>query len=659
MQRDQASAAAVLGVFVWTLCARGQEAVRPEPEPLPPERAGAMSLEELMGIEVTGVAGVAQQVLRTPAAIDVITGEDLRRMGVRSVAEALRFSPGVFVGAVNSHSWSVSPRGFNGTLANKTLVLMDGRRLYDPLHGGTYWEVQDVLLEDVDRVEVIRGPGATLWGANALNGVINIVTKRSDQTQGLFLEGGAGTHERGFGSFRYGGQLSDNAWYSVWGKYLNVGPLEQAGPLDGDDEWDLGHGRVRTDFRLVNEAWLTLEADAYSSFNYNDRAQFPAPAMVPTFVVRESETRVRGGHALAKLERMTGRDEGWSVLAYYDHTFRDQVEFEASRHSFELDARYMFRLGEAHALIAGLEYYLTADDTEPSIRLDVDPGSESLQTIGGFIQDTITLSPDRWFAMVGTKLEHNDQTGFELQPSGRLWYTPDDRQTFWGAVSRAVRIPSRLEEDVRATLFFADPGVLAGGTPTGVLPFQFFGNSGLEPETLIAYEAGYRNQLTPAVALDIAAFYNDYDDLISLPPSLVGGRFTNDGSAETYGAEVSVDWRVAENWKLRGGYSYVEIDVHGPVSDSDEGATPHNMAQLRSFLDITEKLEFNAVGYYVDSVPTQGVGDYFRLDLGLTWRFSPNAEVAVWGQNLLDHRHREFTDREVERSAYFVATFRY
>jgi iron complex outermembrane receptor protein len=648
-------AATAFGARAWA-----QEAVHPpRGEPLPPERAGQLSLEELMSINVTSVAGVEQQVLRSPAAIDVITGEDLRRLGIRHIADALRAVPGVFVGQVNSHSWSIAPRGFNGGLANKTLVLMDGRRLYDPLFGGTYWELQDTLLEDVDRVEVVRGPGATLWGASAVNGVINIVTKRTDQTQGLFLEGGAGTLERDFGSFRYGGRFAEDAYYSVWGTYFQRDSLEVSGPDDGHDRWDLGHGRFRTDLRLDPTTWLTMEAEAYSSFDYIDRASVPVPAPIPTLVPTNFDTRVRGGHALAKLERMESPAEGWSVLGYYDRTFRDQTGFRETRNTFDISGRYLFRLGDSHALVTGLEYYVSADDTHPSARLEVDPGSETHDTISGFIQDTITLAPDRWFAMLGTKLEHNDQTGFEVQPSARLWFTPDERQTFWGAVSRAVRTPTRLEEDVAATLAFADPGLLSGGPPSGPVPLQFFGSDDLKPETLVAYELGYRNRLTPRVSVDLAAFYNDYDNLISLPRSLVGGRFTNSGAAESDGAEIALDWRVAENWRLRASYSYTDINIRGPIDDSDEGNTPHNMASLRSYLAITDQLEFNSAGYYVDRLPTPDVDDYFRLDLGITWHASRTTDVALWGQNLLDQSHREFTDRELERGVYFVAQFRF
>jgi iron complex outermembrane receptor protein len=651
-------------VILAALCggAEGQVAVRPEADPLEPEEAVQLSLEQLMSIDVMSVAGIEQQLLQAPAAIDVITGEDIRRSGHLSIPEALRLSPGVFVGRTSSHGWAVSPRGLNGLFANKTLVLMDGRRLYDPLHGGTFWDVQDPFLEDVDRIELIRGPGATLWGANAANGVINIITKSSEDTQGVYLQGGGGTHERGFGSFRYGGKLADDAHFRVWSRYRNRGPLEAPGPGDARDEWDLLDGGFRVDFGEVDDLKLTFEARAYHSFRHEEEVDVP----VPGFHVRTDtvlfDQEVRGGHALFRAEQFTTPEQGWSLLAYYDRTERREIgRLGVERDSFEIDARYHFTLGEANALVAGAEVYYTMDEVESSAVIGIEPDSADLVTVSAFIQDTITLVPDRWFVMVGSKFEHNEFTGFEAQPSARLWFTPDDRQTIWTAVSRSVRTPSRVEDGLVAALFFADTGLLAGGDPSGeIVPVRgALGNPALDAEEVMSYELGYRNLITEDFSVDVAGFYNRYEDLVSLPPDLANSQFSNDGTADTYGAEVAVDWRVAANWRLRGGYSYTEVDVGGPVNDFEEGESPHNMAQLVSYLDVTEDIELNAGAYYVDRVPFQDIDDYLRLDVGITYRVSPTCEVALWGQNLLDQRHREFSGSEVERSAYLTVTLRF
>lgn len=655
----------MIGILALAACsaaAEAQRAIRDAPEPLAPADARLLSLEELMAIEVTGVAGVEEQRFKAPAALDVITNEEIRRSGHRTVAEVLRLSPGVFVGQSSSHRWAISPRGFNGLLANRTLVLEDGRKLYDPLLGGTFWEVQDPLLEDVDRIEVIRGPGATLWGANAVNGVINIVTRPAKESQGLYVTGGGGTPWlRGFGAVRYGGKLSENGWFTVWGKYRNFGPLEASGPQDGEDEWDMARGRFRAEFELDHDIDLTFQIDGYSSLTHRERVNLPVPAEVPTTRAKVFDNRVTGGHALVKLQSFSARNEGWSVLAYYDRTDRDEQGFEVMRDSIEIDARYHFTLGDSHALLAGAEYYFTGDDTSPSANLDFDPSDRDLHTISALIQDTITLVPDRLFLMIGSKFEHNDQTGFEVQPSGRLWWTPDDRQTLWGGISRPVRIPSRTELDSITTLFYADPGLFTG-MPTGAIEaFTLTGDSDLDAERITAYEVGYRNRITDAVAFDVQLFYSRYDDLISLPTgaALGGQSFTNEGSADALGGEIALTWRVADNWRLRGSYSYVEIDVSGPVLDVDEGNTPHNMATLTSYLDVVENVAINAAAYYVDEVPTQDIDDYLRLDIGATWRVNPNFELSVWGQNLLEDRHREFSSLQVERGVYLMGTVRF
>lgn len=639
--------------------AHGQVAITPPEDPIDPVRAGRLSLEELMNLEITSVAGLEQQVLRTPAAIDVITNEDIRRTGHRHVAGALRLSPGMFVGQTGSSRWAISPRGFNAIFANKTLVLMDGRRLYDPLHGGTFWDVQTPLLEDIDRIEVIRGPGPTLWGSNAVNGVINIVNKSTRDTQGIFIEGGAGTTERAFGSFRYGGQLAESAWFSVWGTYFNRGPFEAPGPVDAGDEWELGRGRIRTDIDFDQDVKLMFQVDAYSTFALRQRGRVPVPATFPTFEQVDFENFARGHHILMRLEQMTSPAEGWSILTYYDRTEREASEFRFDRDSFEIDARYHFTAGDRHAFSVGAELFHTSGRAESIPRIVIEPESRQMTTFSAFIQDTITLVPDRWFTMLGSRFEHNSQTGFEVMPSARVWFTPDDRQTIWGAVSRPVRIPSLAETDITYTLFYADPGALEG-SPTGtIVPFQFFPNPDLDAERVLVYELGYRNQIAQGFSVDVAGFYNIYSDYISIPEERIGGSFTNEGRAQSYGGEVAVTWQPMENWRLRGSYSFVRVNVEGPVEDTDERETPRHQAQLRSYMDISRNFQLNAAAYFVDEIPARDIDPYVRLDVGATWSINKNFDLSIWGQNLLQRRHQEFSQFEVERGVYAMGTLRF
>jgi iron complex outermembrane receptor protein len=650
---------AVFAIAAMIACGRPIAASPVGDENLSPELVAQMSLEELMAVHVTSVEGVERTWFTTPAAIDVITGEDIRRSGHRTLAEVLRLAPGVFVGRQTSQASSVGMRGFNGSLANKTLILIDGRTVYDPLFGGTFWNVQDVLLEDVDRIEVIRGPGPTLWGANAVNGVVNIITKSAKNTQGVFLQAGGGTYERAFGSVRYGFQVSDDSWLRVYGMWSDRDHLVNAMGGSTFDDWDMGRGGFRFDHEGADGFTFTFQGDAYHSDRIGEfTMNAPVPGESIVFVNDIRDVRNSGGNLLARLAQ-DDDEGGWSLQGYVDRTERvTNVQYQVHRTTLDLDWRHYFNFCESHTVMWGLGVRHSRDTTEDGYNLLTDPLDRSLDTFSAFVQDTITLEPDRLFAMVGTKFEHNDYTGFEVQPSARLWWTPNDRHTVWASVSRAVRIPSRSEAEGSIVFGYIDTGVLGGGAPTGeIIPLGVTGNSGLDPETLIAYEAGYRVRATDALTFDMAVFYNDYDQLIYVP-SLIS-PFDNASSGETYGGEVAAEWRVADNWTVEASYSFADVQIHGTALPVDERNTPHHQAQLRSYFNLTDDIEFNSAIYYVDNVPQQGAAHYVRLDMGITWRVTPNLELAVWGQNLLDSRHREFSVNEVERGFYFMGTLRF
>jgi iron complex outermembrane recepter protein len=654
MRRRLGAAAALSTLALASLCAAAED------DDLELAELSKMSLEELMSTRVTSVAGVEEGWFQTPASMYVITNEDVRRTGHRTLADALRVAPGVFVGQVNSHAWTVGTRGFNGGLANKTLVLIDGRRVYDPLFSGTYWDVQDVLLEDLDRIEIIRGPGPTLWGSNAVNGVFNIMTKSARDTQGLYVGAGGGTHERGFGEARYGGQIGENQWYRVYGKYLERDELEMRGPTDGHDDWNQIRGGFRYDLDNKEDGFLTVQGDIYNSPRLGESVRVPVPDATAVFEQNTSDARTEGGNLLVRFGQ-EAKDNGWRVQAYYDRAVRVvSAGFQVERDSGEIDFRHHFRLGERNELIWGLTAYSTYGQTEAGPTFILDPEGRAFTTLSAFVQDTFTIVEDRLFAMVGSKFEHNSFTGFEVQPSGRLWWTPSDRHTLWGAISRAVRVPSRTEEDALLVFLVGDPGVLAGGAPTGVfLPFGVSGSNDVDSEELIAYEAGYRVKPIKNVTADLSLFFNDYDRLLLVPPAVIGTTFNNDGFGESYGGELSVTWRVADNWRLEAGYSYTRVEIHGPVLEFDEGNTPRHQAQLRSYLDVTKEFEFNAALYYVDTVPTPDADAYLRLDLGVTWHVTENFDLTVWGQNLTDKHHQEFTALEPGRGVYVMGTLRF
>jgi iron complex outermembrane receptor protein len=612
-------------------------------------------LEDLLNIQVTTVAGVKQEWLEAPGALYVITGEDIRRTGHHTLADALRMAPGVFVGSTSSHSWTVGMRGFSGGLANKTLVLIDGRAVYDPLFAGTFWDVQDVLLADVDRIEVIRGPGATLWGANAVNGVINVITKRAADTQGAYLKVGAGTEEHGFTSARYGGKLSDNGAFRVWGKYFNRDDLTTVTGDSPHDEWDMGHGGFRADLEVDERTTFTLQGDAYN-LRFDERVNVPVPNQNSVFTQREDRGKASGGNMLLRISRAETETSGWTLQTYYDRTYRRQTaDFEVERDTADVDFRHYFAVARSHEIMWGLGYRHSADETAPSVGniIVFDPDSRTLNTYSAFVQDTVTIVPDRLTAMIGSKFDHNTYTDFEVQPSARLWWTPDDRNTVWAAISRPVRHPTRTERESILTLRIAEtaPGVFT--------PVQVVGNRDLESEELLAYELGYRARLTSELTLDIATFYNDYSELIFIPPT-TSGVWTDEGSGETYGAEIATQWRATDQWTIEGSYSYVEVLIHGPVLPQDEGNAPVNQVKARSYWDITKNLELNTAVYYVDRVPTADADPYVRFDTGVTWRPRDGFELSIWGQNLLDESHREASSFvEAERAGFVEAVIRF
>lgn len=632
-----------------------------QPPPLKHDPLLDLSLDQLSSLEVNSVAGIAMDWFQTPAELHVISNEEIRRSGHQTLAEALRLVPGLFVGRADANTWSIGARGFNGGLGNKSLVLIDGRTVYDPLFSGTFWEVQDVLLEDIDQIEVINGPGATLWGANAVNGVISVTTRSAKQTQGLYLSGSVGVHERGIGAVRYGGRASENSWFRIWGKFANHDDMRNAAGDSADDDWDMARGGIRFDIEGSDQTTLTIQSEIYGSDRIGERVFNQAvPNAHVQFVTTSQDGRAEGAHLLARLTRDTGPDAGWSLQGYYDRTERVLTNgFEVSRDTFDLDFRHHFTLADHHSFIWGAAVRHTADRTHAGPNLAYDPRSRSMDTFSGFIQHTFAVVPERFFTMVGSKFEHNDVTGFEVQPSVRAWFTPDDRQTLWAGISRAVRVPSRTEDDAIVTIAIADEGLLAGGPASGTfIPLTTAGNNRSASEVLTAYEAGYRLKPADNLTLDMSVFYHDYSRLLNLPATLFG-LFEDRGSGESYGATVTLNLRLADNWRLFAAYSYTDVQVHGPILNVDESGTPHNMAQLRSYLDITEDLELNAALYYVDEVAAGTVKAHLRFDLGVTWRPTDNFEISVWGQNLADPVHNDFSSFQIRRGVVIQAAFRF
>lgn len=630
------------------------------------------SLEELMNMEITSASRGPERLFDTPAAISVITSEDLQRSGVICIAEALRQVPGVEVARLNAHDWAISVRGFHSAFPNKLLVMMDSRTVYSPLFSGTFWDVQDAILEDIDRIEVIRGPGATLWGANAVNGVINVITKSAKDTQGLLVSGGVGTEERLFGNVRYGVSLKEDTYFRVYAKYFQVDDSVLPDGREAADAWEKFQGGMRFDWLPSDDQnRLTFQGDIYSG---KEDQTYTIPILLPPFTtVVQNMDRGSGGNVLGQWTRNFSEDSQLIVRAYYDKTVRDSAVFRYELDTEDIDVQQRFQLGERNKITAGGGFRRMSDNARNSLNVTVLPPRRTTYLYSSFIQDEITLLPEKWFLTLGSKFEHNDFTGFEIQPSVRLLWTPKEDYTVWAAVSRAVRTPSRVEDGVILN---------AAGPPPGTA--TLFGNPNFDSENMIAYEIGYRIQLWKKATFDLATYYNDYDDVVSTTPLAPGlnstTQFRNDQKAETYGAELAATIQITEDWRIYSAYTYIQMQLHQksalfPMSsEAGEKNNPHHQFYLRSSIDFGRQFDFgrefqfDATFRYVDNLVVAGIlaPSYSTIDLRLGWRPSKNWEIALVGQNLLDDRHPEFypapiaTRRtEVERSFYGKITWRF
>jgi iron complex outermembrane recepter protein len=633
----------------------------------PPSELKKLSVEELLDIDVTSVSKYPEKLSAAAAAVAVLTQEDIQTSGFTSIPEALRLVPGLDVARVDSHTWAISSRGFNDVFANKLLVMIDGRTVYTPLFSGVFWEVQDTLLEDIDRIEVVRGPGATLWGANAVNGVINIITKSARDTQGLLVSSGGGTEDRGFANVRYGVKLDDNAFLRIYTKYFSRDSSVLPNDTTAHDAWDMFRAGFRLDWEPTNQNSFTVQGDIYTG---NQDEDYSVPTTKFPFAGKIVATdTVSGGNLLGRWSHSFSADSQLTVQAYYDRTERDSPIFSEKRDTGDIDLQHRFSLGERQEVIWGLGFRATHDDVTNSLNVSLLPDSRTLNLYSAFVQDEISIVPELFRLTLGSKFEHNDFTGFEIQPSARVLWTPGHSQTFWASVSRAVRTPSRAESDI--VLNPAPPVPLPPGSIT------ILGNPNMDSEELLAYELGYRVQPIDQLKLDLTAFYNDYDHLRTLEPTIPGpvspSKVANNLFGESYGTEISATAQVTNRWRLQGSYSYLEVQLHRKSGSRDssteattEGSSPHHQFFIRSLVDLGWNIQFDSTLRYVDVLPAQKIPSYLTLDLRLAWSPRKDLEFAIVGQNLLDDRHPEFAptfigtqQTEVERSVYGTVVWRF
>jgi iron complex outermembrane recepter protein len=629
---------ACLGIFLHAAELHAQESW-----PSPAELKG-LPFEQLLSLEVVSVTRKKQQIGKAASAIEVITQEDIRRSGARTIPDALRLATGMHVARANERSWAISARGFNITTANKMQVVMDGRSLYSPLFSGVFWDAQDYLLEDIERIEVIRGPGATMWGANAVNGVINIITKHSRETQGVLITGGGGTVERGFGGVRYGGQAGENTFYRAHATYFNRDEMVFPDGRGAGSPWQMGSGGFRLDSELTAANFLTVQAEGYYGL-------FGEP-------IRD-DTEVAGGHLLGRWTHQFSPESELQLQTYYDRSDRRIPGlWEEERNTYDLDLQHRFAWRERHEMMWGFNYRMSMDDIVNSPTVGFIPDQRTLHMINGFIQDEIELAPDFLGVTLGSKLEHNEFSGFEYQPSIRMALTPTPRQIIWAAVSRAVRTPTRIDQDILLR------------TPEGRVTVR--GDRDFRSEKVMAYETGYRVQPHETVSLDLATFYHVYDHLRSQEPEGPGGPLVlrNLLEGETYGAELAAIFSPVKWWRLRAAYTHLQKRLRldpasmDPTGGRSEGNDPGHIFVLHSSFNLPASVELDGILRYVDRLPDPHVPSYLVMDLRLGWFPRPSLEFSLVGRNLMERQHREFgaggvMAPEVRHSAYGKVTWRF
>ncbi len=644
-----------------------------------------MSVEQLMDIDVTSVSKEPEKLLDAPSAIEVITSDDILRYGASSIPEALQLADNLEVAQQNAHDWAISARGFNANLGDKLLVLIDGRAVYSPLYGGVLWNVQDYLLEDIDRIEVISGPGGTLWGANAVNGVINITTKTAKETQGYFAEAGGGSQLEDFAAFRYGGVVAPDVYFRVYGQYSYRGSEVFSDGDSANDSIEMRRGGFRVDSFATPQTTLTLQGDAYSG------TEFLGPSL--------GDSGLSGGNVLGRWTRSLPDDSEVSLQSYYSRSHISQP-FAASPpappyfigfplasliddlDTYDLDFQYRFHAGARQNMVVGVGYRFTRELDEDISIVRFSPPSLDQQLYSAFVQDEIDVVTGVHLTL-GTKVEHNDYTGYEAEPSGRIRWNFSPKQMLWTAVSRAVRTPSRYDRDLEVVTGLVNPPA----------PYRFpsdylAGSPAFTSEAVVAYEMGYRAELGSRLSLSVSAYYNSYTDVRSTAqtpttptyPFPYPVIFQNGLKGDTHGLEVDANYQVLDWWQLHAGYNMIKDDIRAEPGYVDatgalnETADPENQVFLRSSMDLPRGLELDVAFRWVDSLvigngPNGGtvagiVPAYSELNARVAWHLGRSLEFSIVGQNLLHDHHQEYgypgaTTEEIARSVFGKVEWRY
>lgn len=605
-----------------------------------------LSLEELANIPVTSVSKRSEPLSSAPASIFVITERDIRRSGATSLPEALRLAPNLQVARVDSRNYAITARGFNNPFANKLLVLIDGRAVYTPLFSGVFWDAQDVVLEDIERIEVISGPGATMWGANAVNGVINVITRSAADTQGGLASVGASAHERS-GVLRHGGTLDNGGHYRIYGKHADYDDVERADGTRVLTGWRRQKAGFRADWGDAADG-IKLQGDLYDGRLHQQGT---------------ADIRISGANLLGQINRTLDDDSSVNLQAYWDYTERHQPgAFNEHLNTVDLEFRHAFDMGAAHHLMWGGGYRLAMDRVQNANAFAFLPESLDMHWANLFVQDEIALRDDLKLT-AGLKLEDNSYTGVEALPTLRLAYQPSDQELLWGSASRSVRAPSRIDRDLYAP---ASP-LIIGGVPRHIIA----GGPEFDSEVAEVVEIGYRSQPSASLSYSLTAFHAFYDKLRTLErnPSGFDSIFGNLAKGKTRGIEMWGSWQASSAWRLSGGLVVQNIDTSlKPGSTDTSGTTglapndPSHYWTLRASHDISENQELDLTIRRVGALHESGLPAYTTADVRYAWDIRPDLEMAIVGQNLLDSAHPEFGTApgrvEFERSIFVKLTWR-
>ena len=643
-------AAKPVGTLLVFYCAVTVQATAQKPGPSEsPESLKRLSLEELSQLEVTSVTKEPVPAFRTPAAVGVLTSEQIHRSGARTIPDLLRLLPGVNVAQIDSSEWAIGVRGFQGKLSRSVLVLIDGRTVYTPLFAGVYWDMQDVMIEDIDRIELIRGPGGTIWGSNAVNGVINIITKNARDTHGFLVSGGGGNVDQGSLDWRYGG--GDDAFsYRVWGKGFTRGPQEHPDGRNFDD-WRRGQVGFRIDSRVSSRDELSVQGDAYGG-EAGQRLQLSyfSPPSINTV---DGYRYLSGENVMAAWRHQFDSGGDIRVRTYYDRTDRMELNYHEIRNTFDADFIHHIPLTR-HDITWGLGIRTSPSEFFEQIpTLQFIPAKQTYNIFSGFVQDDISLVPKRLALTLGSKFEYTTYSGKNAQPSVRLLFTPDDNTVFWGSVTRAVRTASRIEDGFNFS--FLSQASLP-------LYLRLIGDGLFTPEELIAYEVGHRRYIRKRGYIGLTLFHNSYRDLLSVesdapfaestpaPPRLILPLYLRNGiNASSTGGELSALWDLRQWWRVRGSYSLDLIDARRSRTSKDvstvgqlEGDSPAHTVTIQSSFELPRRIDLNLAYRYVSSIPDQRVPAYHTGDARIGWRLAGPWEIEAVGRNLFQPSHIEY-----------------